>query len=494
MKRILGYLLASIAALVALFALCVLWPAAQAPLPDAADTRLIRNVRIVDVEQGVAGAPTDVLVQRGVIARIGVGLEAGPRVPVLEGGGRWLLPGFQDMHVHAFQLSPQLHFPLFVANGVTAVRDMMDCPDGEDALIACVADKRRWTADAATGRMTAPRFVQVASFHFNDPAMTPEDAAALAVRYRQRGLDALKVYNRVPEATYLRLAGEAQRLRMSLVGHLPQAVELEQAVTAGQSSFEHAHLFVRHCFSGAAAWRAGALDAEDPVVLARRMVATHDAAACARAFERMRVAGSAFVPTHVTREEDARAGDAAFLDDPRLGYLDPLSRWAYGDDLAGTRAQYPGARGEAALRGYFEHGLALTGAAWRAGVPVLVGTDTAIGGFRYHDEMAWLVRAGLPPAAVLRAATLDAARHTGQQDRHGTVEVGKLADLVLLDADPLQDIANTRRIHAVLLGGRLYDRARLDALLRFTHRQARSPATAARLLWGFLTSSIRDQL
>lgn len=494
MKRIPGYLFALIAALVGMFALCLLWPAAPAPLPDVADTRLIRNVRIVDVVRGVAGAPTDVLVQRGVIARIGDGLHAGPGMPVLEGGGRWLLPGFWDMHVHAFQLSPQLHFPLSVANGVTGVRDLMDCPGEEDALIACLADKRRWTADAAAGRMTAPRFVQVASFHFNDPAMTPEAAATLAARYGQRGLDALKVYNRVPLATYLRLAGESRRLQMPLVGHLPQAVELERAVAAGQSSFEHAHLFVRHCFADAAAWRAGELDAEDPVALAQRMVATHDAAACARAFERMRMAGSAFVPTHVTREEDARAGDAAFLQDPRLVYLDPLSRWAYGDDLAGTRAQYPGARGEAALQAYFGHGLALTGAAWRAGVPVLVGTDTAIGGFRYHDEMAWLVRAGLPPAAVLRAATFDAARHAGQQDRHGSVEVGKVADLVLLDADPLQDIANTRRIHAVLLGGRLHDRAQLDALLHFTRRQARSPATGAKLLWGFLTSSIRDEL
>lgn len=189
-----------------------------------------------------------------------------------------------------------------------------------------------------------------------------------------------------------------------------------------------------------------------------------------------------------------RAADPAFLEDPRLDWLDPLSRWALRDDAAATAARFPDADGQAALRRYFEHGLRLTGEAYRAGVPVLVGTDTAIGGFRYHDEMALLVRAGLTPAEVLRAATIDAARYAGAEARHGTVATGKTADLVILDADPLQNIANSRRIRAVLVGGRLYDRAALDDLLDFVRAQANSPANWIKLLWGFATSSVSAEL
>ena len=224
------------------------------------------------------------------------------------------------------------------------------------------------------------------------------------------------------------------------------------------------------------------------------MVREHDSDTCASAYAAMREAGAWFVPTHVTREEDSRARDARFVNDPRLAYLDPLSRWAYGDDLGATVARHPGARGDRALRAYFEQGLKLTGEAHRAGVPVLVGTDTVIGGFRYHDELAHLARAGLGPADVLRAATIEAARYAGLEAESGSIAVGKRADLILLSGDPLQDIGNTRSIRAVWLAGRLYDREGLDALLDFTRAQANNPANLVRLLWGFARSGVSADL
>lgn len=136
----------------------------------------------------------------------------------------------------------------------------------------------------------------------------------------------------------------------------------------------------------------------------------------------------------------------------------------------------------------------LTGQAYRAGVPVLVGTDTANGGFRYHDEMALLVRAGLSPAEVLKAATIDAARYARVDRRFGTIAVGKRADVVLLHANPLTNIANTRRIGAVLIDGRLYDRDRLDAQLTFVREQANSVSNWLKLLWGFAASSVSGEL
>ena len=106
---------------------------------------------------------------------------------------------------------------------------------------------------------------------------------------------------------------------------------------------------------------------------------------------------------------------------------------------------------------------------YRAGVPILAGTDTmnpqCLPGFGIHDELALLVDAGLPPLAALQSATRNAAEFMGQLDRRGTIEVGKTADLVLLDKDPLADIHNTRSIQAVILGGKLYPREALDAML-----------------------------
>ena len=480
--------------LVLLLALILIaWPRSSAPLPDARRLYVIEGVRVVDVIAGVAGPPTSVVVRDGKIAAMT------DRAPVtglvrVDGRGRFLVPGFWDMHAHSFQHSPQVDFPLWVANGVTGLRDMMDCPERRDSLIACVGDKKGWNEDVAAGRLTAPRIVEVASYYLEDPALTPLEVSARIRAYDGRRIGAIKVYNRLPRLAYLRAAAEARARGLRLVGHLPRAIALDEAILAGQSSFEHAHVFARHCFRRAGEWRSGGLDRLPPTMVAEAIVAEHDPAACRAAFAAVRDAGAWYVPTHVTREEDARAGDPSFVGDPRLDFLDPLSRWAFRDDLAGTRSAYPGARGERALRSYFEHGLRLTGAAREAGVPILVGTDTAIGGFRYHDEMRHLARAGLSPADVLRAATIDAARYAGLDGVSGSVTVGKRADLVLLDADPLADIANTSRIRAVFLDGRLYDRTRLDELLAFARGQAAAPHNWAKLLWAFARSSVASDL
>lgn len=493
LKRI-GQGIALLILLLLLFATyAILVPPSPAPLPDQAGDYLVTNVRIVDVEAGTAGRPTSVRINEGRIAAIGS--QAVPasarRIDVR---GAYLMPGLWDMHVHSFQASPQMHFPLFVANGVTSVRDMMDCPEPEDALIACFNDKQRWSSEVDAGRMAAPRIVEVASFYFDRPEMTAKEARRRSAEFAARGIPALKVYNNLSPQAYAAIAQIARERQVRLVGHLPKQVALVDAIAAGQKSFEHAHLFVRDCTADASSWRTGKLDSNDPVDTVERLVDGHDATACRSRFAAMRETGAWFVPTHVTREEDAQAGNPAFVNDPRLAYLDPLSRWAYRDDLTGTTNRYPGMRGRKALAAYFDLGLALTGEAHRAGVDVLVGTDTAVGGFRYHDELTHLSKAGLSNADILRAATIDAARYARLDRETGSIAVGKRADLILLSANPLDDIRSSRRIESVWLAGRLYDREALDRLLEFTREQAANPANWVRLLWGFATSGVSGEL
>lgn len=480
-------LLASIAIL------ALLWPTARAPLPQPSREFVINNVRVVDVEAGTAGQPTSVVISNGRIQAIGTHRRR-EGVAILDADGRFLVPGYWDMHVHTFQLSPQMHLPLWVANGVTSIRDMMGCPGERDSLIACEQDKRRWNREVRAGKLTSPRIVSTASYYFEDPALTPADVSSRAQAAAARGSNELKVYNRISQSSYAQLSKEAKGQGLRLVGHLPKAVTLTEALNAGQRSFEHAHLFARHCFRRSAQWRGGELDTLPATRLIETMMAEYDPTVCEDAFGRIRKAGAWLVPTHVTREDDARASEDGFVNDPRLVYLDPMSRWAYRDDLSGTRSEYPGDRGERALSQYFEHGIRLTGAAHKAGVPILVGTDTVLGGFRYHDELAHLARAGLSPAEVLRAATINAAKYVGLERQTRSIEVGKMADLVLLDENPLSDVRNLRRIRAIVLDGRIYDRAGSDELLQFAREQAARPDSAVKLIWGFARSSVAGDL
>lgn len=466
----------------------LLWPPASAPLPARHASLLIDGARIIDVENGTAGAPTRVLVRGGRIAAIAPDLTPPPGAHRIDARGQWLMPGLWDMHSHSFKVSPQLHLPLQLASGVTAVRDMMGCPERTDPLLACHADKRRWSAAAAAGTMASPRFIADASFYYEDPSLTPAMVKARVAEDRARGVRLLKAYNNLPLAAYRTLAGEAQARGMSLVGHVPKAVPLAEAVARGQRSFEHGRIFIEGCFVNAARWRAGHYDKLPRPQRVAHMLGARDHAACDAIMADMAVRDVAFVPTLVTREEDARAHDAAYFRDSRLRYADPLSRWAFGDDAAGTVAVYATDGDRALLAEVLRQAQADVLAAHRAGIKVLVGSDTIIAGPKFHDEMGLLADAGLTPAAVLRAATLDAARFAGLDRDYGSVRVGKHADLLLLDADPLADIDNSRRIAAVILGGHLYDRGGVAALLDFVRAQAAHPGNGMRLIWGFLTS------
>jgi imidazolonepropionase-like amidohydrolase len=174
---------------------------------------------------------------------------------------------------------------------------------------------------------------------------------------------------------------------------------------------------------------------------------------------------------------EARARDRQYRDDPTRKYVPEKRNKNWEGDLSETAA-LPNAE-TTALRDFFEHGLQITGLAYSAGIPVMAGTDTndtmIVPGYSFHRELGLLRSAGLPAMAVLRAATTVPAAYFGRTDRLGGIAAGKEADIVLLEQNPLDDIANTRRISAVVQNGRLLDRAALDALLTETETMAQSP-------------------
>ena len=491
--------------MIALFVLGVLWPVpAAAPVVSDRPIAFV-DVSVLDVVRGTLTAGRTVLVDDGRIAAVGpadsVEVPAGART--VRATGKVIMPALWDMHTHVYAVSPLLDMPLYIAYGVTNVRDMQGCPKPGDPFIACAADKRRWTAEASDGRRVGPRIVVSTSFMANGPGTlerisgvpvffgtaTPEESRAFVKHQKIQGIDAMKVYDRLPRDAYFALVAEAKAQGLDVVGHRPLAVSAIEAATAGQRSIEHARVFLQEAFPGSAALRAAAERgewAEDR----RRMVDEHDPAAAQAIFRAFVMHGTWYVPTHLTRWMDAYADDPAVREDSLLRYLHPLMKWQWLEDIDATLARDTSAAARQAYRDFYRKGLDVTAAAHAAGVGILAGTDYIVAGADVHRELEQLVLAGLSPVEALRTATTNPARYMNATADYGSIEAGKIADMILLDADPLRDIRNTRRIDAVVFNGNLYDRPALDQLHRVVRERAQSWAVGCRILWNFLRNPV----
>lgn len=251
-KRALTAVAAVLLLAIALFVLGVLWPADRLEPVRTTEALAIADVTVIDVRSGTALPHQTVLVEHGRIRAVGpaVALPRGTRV--IDGRGKYLLPALWDMHAHVYAISPLLDLPLYIAYGVTNVRDMQGCPGPGDPFVACPEEKRRWTAEAVAGARVGPRVVASTSWMANGPGLvrrlknvppyfdtaTPAQARQF-VRHFAGKVDAIKVYDGIPRDAYLALADEARRLRLDVVGHRPRAVSAIEAA-AHQKSIEHA--------------------------------------------------------------------------------------------------------------------------------------------------------------------------------------------------------------------------------------------------------------
>jgi hypothetical protein len=460
-----------------------------APAADLAITR----VAVVDVEQGRVAADQTVLIQGDRV----VAVEPAGRsklangVRTVDGRGKYLIPGLLDMHVHltASGKPTEIEMPMFVAHGVTGVRVMgSDRPSGKPTETPGLTQHRDWQARIAAGTLVGPRLLALATWPVNGAASiqadmpafykatTREDGQQLARYFKERGFDFIKVYNNLSRDGFLGLSEEARRLGLPFAGHEPGPMSALELSNAGQASIEHSRIFLFNCFPGADSMRRGTLKVP-PTVLRRRMVDEYDPGRCAEVFQAFAKNRTYLTPTHGTRKMDAFAGDPAYRRDTRMRYLPLPTQMAWLADADRMVAGDSSPAGRKAFLDFYRRGLTLTHDAYRAGVPVMVGTDAGdsfiFPGSSVHDELQELVTAGLSPAEALRAATLSGAEYLGRSGDLGTVQPGRLADLVLLDADPLASVANVGRIRAVILNGRLFERRALDSMLASVEAAAR---------------------
>jgi imidazolonepropionase-like amidohydrolase len=438
--------------------------------PDRGSVLAITGVTLIDGSGAAARPGHTVVIEGDRIVAVGPGARVRPPAGArtLDGGGKFLIPGLWDMHVHGLW-NPAImasFAPLFVATGVTGVRDM--------GSPVAVAQQIAWRREIAEGRRLGPRIVLAGKIVDGPTPLWPgsiavatEDEGREAVRsLRREGVDFVKVYELLPRPAYLAIADEARRVGLRFEGHVPAAVRAEEAARAGQRSIEHLSGLLAGGSPREAEPRRDPRPWGDDT---RALLESYQPARARALFDRFREQRTWHCPTLITITTVigglARGADA---DDPNERYLPRSERDEWRRMTEAMKVSLSAEDRELLTR-YVDRHLELAGGLARANVPILAGSDVPkphlVPGFSLHDELALLVQAGLTPMQALQTATLNPARFLGRESDLGTVAPGKLADLVLLDADPLVEIRNTRRVHAVVLGGRLLDRSALDRVL-----------------------------
>jgi imidazolonepropionase-like amidohydrolase len=417
---------------------------------------VLAHVTVIDATGAAPQKDMTVVIIGNRITALGGAKQV--RIPkgaeVVAATNKFLIPGLWDMHVHLSWTTASA-LPVLVANGVTGVRDM----GGR------LSEIDEWRTKIAAGLLVGPRIVragpQLNGQKFNPyQIMTgnPDGTRGIVRALKEVGVDFIKVHRRLPRDSYFAAIDEAKRQGLTLVGHIPMTVTPEEASDAGQATIEHTETLFEGTFSAALKqqklpdairqWRGEQADK-----LFARFVKNH----------------TVVTPTLAGWHWLIEFSDLSLPPDPRSRYVALSMKKAF------PRPPKTSAEELTDLKQRFAEFREVVRQMNRSGVTLMAGTDVAgprVPGFTLHDELAVLVEVGLTPLQALQAATLTPARLLNKANDFGTVETGKIADLVLLDANPLDDIRNTQRISAVISDGKLLRHDDLDALLRQGERMA----------------------
>jgi imidazolonepropionase-like amidohydrolase len=440
----------------------------------------ITQVTVIDTTGGPSMADMTVIVTGDRITALGKAKEAAvPKdATVIDGKGKFLIPGLWDMHVHG--INPDL----LLSNGVTGVRLMWGGP--RILEIRGEFDK---------GTPLGPRVVTCGNI-FDGPRPVRDATLKIATAAEGRqavrdskkdGYDFIKVYSLLHREPFLAIVDEAKKQGLPVAGHVPEFVSVAEASDAGLKCMEHLNGILPACSRIEAEMRKELTetmmkhDVPPSAVYALRqaqtkqLLDTYSDENAKKLFARLAKNGTWQCPTLTVLRAVGYLDDPEFTNDARLKYIPPRRRegWKPENDF---RLKTWTKKDFAQQRTRFHKELELLGRMHRSGVPILAGTDAGnpycFQGFSLHDELELLVKAGLKPMQALQTATLNPARYLERQKDFGTIELGKLADLVLLDADPLKDIKNTKKIASVIVRGKLLIRKELDKMLADVEAEA----------------------
>ncbi len=440
-------------------------------LPPMGLTQLT-HVAIVDVERGLIKPDQTVIIRGNRITAV----EPGGLSKIISGArttdcsGKYLIPGLWDMHAHGTYVPWTLS--MAAANGVLGLRDMGMGLE-QMKMLPRARDGFRHYAFALpipvrVGAIAGP--VLESYSQWPDIGMmvkNPEEGRAAVDTVKAAGADFVKIHTQMSSETWWAIVSRAHELQIPFAGHVPYAISALTASDQGQASIEHLHGLFEACSSDENSLRKESaehlLTAEGTYPktwsrLAGRYVQSFDRNKCAEVAARLAKNRTWNVPTLVVLKPETELNVRS---DPRFRYIPELLFGLWTQNSRGIAPE---------TQQLFKEAMEIVSMLNKAGVPLMAGTDCpepgSYPGFALHQELSLLVQAGLTPAEALRAATLNPAAFLHVEDKLGSVTPGKLADLVLLDADPLADIRNTTKIHAVISNGRFFNREFLNQVLQ----------------------------
>ena len=466
-------LIAVVAAFLATFFLC--GPLIAQTNPPVVPLALT-HVTTIDVRTGTLHSDQTVVIEGNVIRSVGSSASTKPpqNARSIDCTGLFLIPGLWDMHVHLefgnwFPHAKEISLPLFIANGVTGVRDM-----GSE-----LETVQAWRKEIAAGQLVGPRIFTSGPmldgpkprFPSSIAISTPDDARRAVADLKRRGADFIKLQSLIPRDAVFAIADETKKQHIAFAGHVPDSVRAQEMSEAGMKSFEH----LIGLFEGSS-------PAEDDFLKGNkteaRFLETYDPERAEKLAAALATNHTWQCPTLVWERGGNLIDVADFSKDTRAKYVPAAWKTKTWKRFTDEIAQGYGDDNLAVRKKFLEKELEVVHLLHQKGVRFLAGTDTPPGvyifpGFSLHEELQRFVVAGFTSLEALQTATINPAEFFGMEARVGSVEPGKLADLVLLNANPLTDIANTQKIAAVIANGRYYSKQDLQNLLALVEAAAK---------------------
>jgi imidazolonepropionase-like amidohydrolase len=416
---------------------------------DAGSAFSFTHVTVIDVTGGPPLSDVTVSIAGNRIVGIAPSATGSPAGIAVDATGKFLIPGLWDMHVH---WADEEYLTTFTANGITGIRLMNGFPMHLE-----------WRKHVDTGVSPGPRMriagplVDGAKPTYPPLSIavaTPDDARNAVRTTKSTGYDFVKPYSGLSRDAFFALADECKQQQIPFAGHVPDGVGADEFAQQGGTSIEHLREVPLACSNLA-------FDPNNPPDVLTAANA-YDPGKAAAVFALFKQTSTWQCPTLVVSRKQL-AGNPTLLDEPNMAYLPP-SIQAYYRTLTLTPVRPPDQ-----ANALLSNERTIVAGMQQAGVALLAGTDAptygVFPGEGLHEELALLVDAGLSPLQALQTATLNPARFQALDGDLGVVAEGKLADLVLLDANPLVDIHNTTKINAVVENGNLFLRTDLDAML-----------------------------
>lgn len=494
------------------------------PIPDKFINHYqISNVNVIDVVNKTIKYGHDVEVKNGIIESIKLHVNSinyKNKIPIsIDGSEKFLIPGLWDNHSTILKISPEIDFPLYIANGVTSIRSNLSCPnEGEMSIYACMKEKAHWKKSISEGVMLGPNIEGWGTFPItgklkNHPdlpifhgATTVEDAKLVVEYYANYPEEHkpffLKTYNWINPESFASMSRSAKQHGFVLSGHMQRSLKLEDVVDAGQRSIAHARLFMFDCATLPTTFsdnlsielREGKHTKRPLPELYPLLLASFDEDKCQKKYEYLAQHNVFLNPTLLTRRNDYYVVADKLADIQGLDYVPYLMMMEFEEDSAKLIKSSSGKSLSqddiGSFKAFYEKSAHSVAQAQKFQVKILAGTDSwseyNVPGFSLHEELQALSAAGIDNFSVLQAATINGAEYFSISGKLGSIDIGKQSNMVLLDANPIENIKNTQSINSVFKGNQIYTSAQLEVYKNEVKALSNSHMLTVKVLMMFL--------